>query len=105
MVKSKKLPATLSDQLRERIRHWTEKNESSLYELATQASVSRSIVCRFVAGDRNINLATADRLAAVLRLRLAEDRSSVPIACHSRNLRPTPGETPIRSKGSRAVTR
>jgi hypothetical protein len=31
------------------------------------------VLCRFVAGGRNINLTTADRLAAVLRLRLADD--------------------------------
>jgi transcriptional regulator with XRE-family HTH domain len=73
MAKRKKLPATLSDQLRERIRRWTERHDSSLYELAAEAGVDRSVVCRFIAGDRNINLATADRLAAVLRVRLADD--------------------------------
>jgi ribosome-binding protein aMBF1 (putative translation factor) len=73
-MKREKPPQTLSDQFRERIRHWTEQNECSLYELATQAGVNRSVVCRFVAGGRNINLATADRLAAVLKLRLVEDR-------------------------------
>jgi transcriptional regulator with XRE-family HTH domain len=73
-MKRKKTPQTLTVQLRERIRHWTEQKGCSLYELATQAGVDRSVVCRFVAGGRNINLATADRLAAVLKLRLAEDR-------------------------------
>jgi transcriptional regulator with XRE-family HTH domain len=73
-MKRKKTPQTLTDQLRERIHHWTEQHGCSLYELATAAGVSRSIVCRFVAGDRNINLATVDRLAAVLKLRLVEDR-------------------------------
>jgi plasmid maintenance system antidote protein VapI len=74
MGKRKKPPAILTDQLRERIRRWTEEYDCSLYELATKAGVHRSIVCRFVAGDQNINLATADRLAAVLRVRLADDR-------------------------------
>ena len=73
MVKRKKLPATLSDQLRERIRLWTEENDVSLYELATHAGIHRSVLCRFVAGNQNINLTTADRLAAVLRVRLADD--------------------------------
>ena len=96
---------SLSDQLRQRIRRWTEKHEVSLSVLATQAGIHRSVLCRFVAGECNINLQTADRLAAVLRLRLAEDRQSDPSACPSRNLRPTPRETPTRSKGSRAGTR
>jgi hypothetical protein len=74
MANRKKTGESLSDQLRERIRHWTEENACSLYELATAAGVDRSVVCRFVAGERNINLTTADRLAAVLRVRLADDR-------------------------------
>jgi hypothetical protein len=44
-MRRKKAPQTLTDQLRERIRRWTEQNECSLYELA-----------------------------AVLKLRLVEDR-------------------------------
>jgi transcriptional regulator with XRE-family HTH domain len=74
MAKRKKPPGTLSDPLRKRIRHWTKKNQCSLYELATNAGIDRSVLCRFVTGDRNITLATADRLAAVLRVRLADDQ-------------------------------
>ena len=73
MAKRKKIPATLTDQFRERIRQWTEENERSLDDLATQAAGDRSVLYRFVAGDRNLNLATANRLAVVLRLRLADD--------------------------------
>jgi predicted transcriptional regulator len=73
MAKREKPPATLTDQLRERIRHWTEEKGCSLYDLATEAGVDRSVLYRFVVGDRNINLATADRLAVVLRVRLADD--------------------------------
>jgi hypothetical protein len=35
--------------------------------------VDRSVLSRFVAGDRAVNLDTADRLARVLRFRLADD--------------------------------
>jgi hypothetical protein len=73
VAKRKKIPATLTDQFRERIRQWTEENERSLDDLATQAAGDRSVLYHFVAGDRNTNLATADRLAVVLRLRLADD--------------------------------
>jgi hypothetical protein len=74
MAKRQKGPQTLSDQLRARIRQWTQENDCSLCELATKAGHNRSVLCRFVNGGQNINLATADRLAAVLRLRLADDR-------------------------------
>jgi hypothetical protein len=74
MAKREKLRATLTDQLRERIRHWTEENECSVYELARQAGIDPTVLYRFVASARNINLATADRLAAVLKVRLADDR-------------------------------
>jgi hypothetical protein len=61
MAKRKKLPATLSDQLCERIRHWTEEYQCSLYELATKAGIDRSVLCGFIARGRNINLATPVR--------------------------------------------
>ena len=73
MAKRKKIPATLADQLRERIRRWTEEKECSVSDLAAQAGIDRTVLYRFVTSDRNLNLATANRLAVVLRLRLADD--------------------------------
>jgi plasmid maintenance system antidote protein VapI len=70
----RRVPLSLSDQLRQRIRQWTEENQCSLDDLATQAGINRCILYRFVAGERGINLDTADRLARVLRFRLADDR-------------------------------
>jgi plasmid maintenance system antidote protein VapI len=46
----------------------------SVYELARDASVDRSVLSRFLAGKRTITLETADRLAAVLKLRLIAGR-------------------------------
>jgi plasmid maintenance system antidote protein VapI len=74
MPRRKKAPRTLSDQLRQRIRRWTQENDGSLAALATQAGINRSILGRFVNGEGGITMATADRLAAVLRVRLADDR-------------------------------
>ena len=73
VAKLKNIPATLSDQLRERIRRWTEEKECSVSDLAKQAGIDRTVLYRFVTSDRNLNLATANRLAVVLRLRLADD--------------------------------
>jgi hypothetical protein len=73
VAKRKKIPATLSDQLRARIRRWTEEKECSVSDLAKQAGIDRTVLYRFVTNDRNLNLTTANRLAVVLRLRLADD--------------------------------
>jgi plasmid maintenance system antidote protein VapI len=70
MAKHKKPPATLSDQLRERIGD----ARVSVYDLAAAAAVDRSILSRFLRGERTITLETADRLARVLKLRLVEGR-------------------------------
>jgi len=66
MAKRKKTPHSLSDQLRELIAG----AGPSTYELARDAGVDRSVLSRFLTGKRTITLETADRLAAVLKLRL-----------------------------------
>jgi plasmid maintenance system antidote protein VapI len=61
---------TLSDQLRAAIG----KADLSPYELAQEAGVDRSVLSRFLGGQRTITLETADRLAEVLRLRIMAGR-------------------------------
>ena len=68
MAKRKKAPQSLSQQLRELIAD----AGLSVYELARDAGVDRSVLSRFLAGKRTITLETADRLAKVLKLRLAD---------------------------------
>jgi plasmid maintenance system antidote protein VapI len=46
----------------------------SVYELAPDAGVDRSVLSRFFAGKRSITPETADRRAAVLKLRLIAGR-------------------------------
>jgi transcriptional regulator with XRE-family HTH domain len=70
MARRKKAPTSLSEQLRELI----EAAGPSVYELARDAGVDRSVLSRFLAGKRTITLETADRLAAVLKLRLIAGR-------------------------------
>ena len=70
MAKRKKPPASLSDQLRERIT----AAGPSVYELARDAGIDRSVLSRFLAGKRTITPETADRLATVLKLRLIAGR-------------------------------
>lgn len=59
-----------SDQLRRIIR----AQAPSLYRLAENAGVDRSVLSRFLAGKRSLTIDTLDRLAASLKLRIVAGR-------------------------------
>ena len=74
MDKREKIPAPLSDQLRERIA----QDGRAVSALAREAGIDRGALWRFVKGQQSITLETADRLAAVLKIRLADDDGTAP---------------------------
>lgn len=57
---------SLSEALREAIRG----SGKSVYQIAKAANVSQIVVSRFLSGERDIRMETADRLAQSLRLKL-----------------------------------
>lgn len=65
-MKKPKPPASLSDALRAAIR----ASGQTSYALGKAAGISPIVIDRFLAGDRDIRMATADKLAAVLGLQL-----------------------------------
>ena len=72
---AKRKPAwTLSDQLRERI----EQDGRSIPALAREAGIERTALWRFVKRRRNITIESVDHLAAVLKIRLADDDGTAP---------------------------
>ena len=46
-------------------------SDKSLYQIAQDAGVSQIVVSRFLSGERDIRMATADKLAEALGLKLA----------------------------------
>ena len=62
----RKKTTTLSEQLRDRIA----TSRLSPYELARASGVDRSVLSRFLSGQRSLTLETVDKLAEVLKLRL-----------------------------------
>ena len=60
------LPCPLSASLKKAMKH----SAKTSYQLAKEAGVSQIMVSRFLSGKRDIRLATADRLAHVLGLKL-----------------------------------
>ena len=59
-------PGSLSEDLRLAIR----KSGKSVYQIAKAANVSQIVVSRFLSGERDIRMETADRLAEVLDVKL-----------------------------------
>ncbi len=60
------IPASLSKSLKEALL----ASDLSLYQIAKSAGVSQIVISRFVSGQRDIRMGTADKLAHALRLRL-----------------------------------
>src|SRR5438445_1997224 len=46
--------------------------DKSMYQIAQDAGVSQIVVSRFLSGERDIRMATADKLAEALGLKLAQ---------------------------------
>ena len=46
-------------------------SDKSMYQIAQEAGVSQIVVSRFLSGERDIRMATADKLAETLGLKLA----------------------------------
>jgi plasmid maintenance system antidote protein VapI len=70
MRASRRSTPTLSDQLRDAI----QSGPKTPHAIASEADVDPAVVSRFLTGKRTLQLSTADRLAGVLRLRLASSR-------------------------------
>ena len=62
-VGSGNLSAALKDAIR--------ASDKSIYQIAQDAGVSQIVVSRFLSGERDIRMATADKLAEVLGLKVA----------------------------------
>ena len=60
----------LSDPISEPLRKAIETSEKSAYQISKEAGISQIIISRFLAGERDIRTATADRIAHVLGLNL-----------------------------------
>jgi hypothetical protein len=72
MGKHKSAPRILSDALLVRIA----RDSRSLSKLAQEAGIDRSTLWRFVTLGRTMTLESADRLAAVFRVHLADDEET-----------------------------
>lgn len=63
------IPRSLSSSLKKAMKRSTKTS----YQLAKEAGLSQIMVSRFLSGKRDIRLATADRLAQALRLKLVAE--------------------------------
>lgn len=65
---SRSVPGRLSQALRDALR----SSGKSMYQIAQDAGVSQIVVSRFLSGERDIRMATADKLAEALGLMLGK---------------------------------
>ncbi len=65
-VPEEPIPNSLSDALKRAI----QESEMTVYQIAREAHVSQIIISRFLSGERDIRMATADKLANALGLKL-----------------------------------
>ncbi|WP_425616716.1 helix-turn-helix domain-containing protein [Anatilimnocola sp. NA78] len=62
-----------SGALSEILKHAIHSSAKSVYQICKEAEVSQIVVSRFLSGERDIRLATADRLAKALGLTVAKN--------------------------------
>ena len=65
------IPNCLSEALKQAI----QDSEMTVYQIARKARVSQIIISRFLSGQRDIRMATADKLAGVLGMKLVAGSS------------------------------
>jgi hypothetical protein len=63
---------SVSGRLSQALRDALQASEKSIYQIAQDAGVSQIVVSRFLSGERDIRMATADKLAEALGLTLAK---------------------------------
>ena len=62
---------TASGRLSQALKDALRASDKSVYQIAQEAGVSQIVVSRFLSGERDIRMATADKLAEALGLKLA----------------------------------
>jgi ribosome-binding protein aMBF1 (putative translation factor) len=60
------IAASLKDAIR--------RSGRSVYQIAQESGISQIVISRFLSGERDIRMATADKLARVLNLQLTTER-------------------------------
>ena len=63
--------ASVSGGISDAIREAIKGNSKSVYQICKDAGISQIVVSRFLSGERDIRLATADRLAKALGIAVA----------------------------------
>ena len=61
---------TASGRLSQALKDALQASDKSVYQIAQEAGVSQIVVSRFLSGERDIRMATADKLAEALGLNL-----------------------------------
>ena len=66
--------SNMAKSMADRIRAAIERDGRTVYRLSQDSGVAQAVIGRFVHGERDLNLRTADRLCEALGLRLVADK-------------------------------
>ena len=65
---------TIPDSLSQALKKSLQESDKTVYQIAKEAGVSQIMISRFLSGERDIRMATADKLAHALGLRLVTSK-------------------------------
>jgi hypothetical protein len=60
------VPQSIADSLKQAIR----ESDRSVYQISKESGIAQIVIARFLSGERDIRMATADKLARALNLQL-----------------------------------
>lgn len=63
-------PQTIPDSVSDALKKAIQESDKTVYQIAKEAGVSQIMISRFLSGERDIRMATADKLAHALDLKL-----------------------------------
>jgi DNA-binding phage protein len=60
----------ITQSIADALKHAIDASNRSIYQIAKESGISQIVIARFLSGERDIRMATADKLARVLNLQL-----------------------------------
>jgi hypothetical protein len=71
---SSRVVEPLADSIAESLKQAIRESNRTVYQIAKESGISQIVITRFLSGERDIRVATADKIARVLKLQLSTGR-------------------------------
>jgi DNA-binding phage protein len=71
---SRRVSEPVAESIAEALKQAIRNSGRSVYQIAKESGISQIVIARFLSGERDIRMATADKIAKVLALQLSAGR-------------------------------